>query len=230
MSGGSSAMRPVASPWLPRSATWKAGSTSPSRTTLVAQPRSLARTSRVGPSRTCYSVATRDELRAATHRAPHFGQTYVVKLPTVCSTTPSVPHFGHLFVGRVGAGTWMGMAVHSTRPRARALAARPGRSSTAASRSSPTAENGKAGALGGPRHAPRAARPWRCGTGRVYMARMRTTRVRCPVCDFAVRVRFGYRKAARADAAIRPYGPLGALRFLGEARAGSGVVRDHAAN
>jgi len=36
-------------------------------------------------------------------------------LPMVCSTTPSAPHFGHLFVGWVGAGTWIGMAVHSIR-------------------------------------------------------------------------------------------------------------------
>jgi hypothetical protein len=26
-----------------------------------------------------------------------------------CSTVPSAPHFGHLFVGWVGAGTWTGM-------------------------------------------------------------------------------------------------------------------------
>jgi hypothetical protein len=72
----------------------------------------------------------------ATHRAPHFGQTYVIKLPTVCSTTPSVPHFGHLFVGWVGAGTWMGMAVHSTRPRAWASrgTAGPRRASTGSKR------------------------------------------------------------------------------------------------
>lgn len=89
-------------------------------TALVAQPEVTRPAEAGGPSRACYSVASCDELRAATHRAPHFGQTYIIKLPTVCSTTPSVPHFGHLFVGWVGAGTWMGMAVHSTRPCARA--------------------------------------------------------------------------------------------------------------
>src|SRR6266542_647031 len=30
-------------------------------------------------------------------------------LPTAFWTTPSVPHFGHLFVGWVGAGMWTGM-------------------------------------------------------------------------------------------------------------------------
>jgi hypothetical protein len=34
--------------------------------------------------------------------------------PTVCSTTPTAPHFGHLFVGLVGAGTWMGMRLTLT--------------------------------------------------------------------------------------------------------------------
>jgi hypothetical protein len=29
--------------------------------------------------------------------------------PTACWTVPSVPHFGHLFVGLVGAGSWTGM-------------------------------------------------------------------------------------------------------------------------
>ena len=52
--------------------------------------------------------------RAATHRAPHFGQTYVVMLPIACSMTPSAPHFGHLFVGFVGAGTWMGIGSNVT--------------------------------------------------------------------------------------------------------------------
>ncbi len=30
-------------------------------------------------------------------------------LPTACSATPSAPHLGHLLVGWVGAGTWMGI-------------------------------------------------------------------------------------------------------------------------
>jgi hypothetical protein len=39
--------------------------------------------------------------------------------PTECSTTPTAPHFGHLFVGLVGAGTWMGMRRNLTGVRAR---------------------------------------------------------------------------------------------------------------
>jgi len=39
-------------------------------------------------------------------------------LPTAFWATPSVPHFGHLFVGWVGAGMWTGMA--STLPGSRA--------------------------------------------------------------------------------------------------------------
>ena len=38
-------------------------------------------------------------------------------LPTACWTTPSVPHFGHLFVGFVGAGSWTGMARQYYAPR-----------------------------------------------------------------------------------------------------------------
>jgi hypothetical protein len=41
-------------------------------------------------------------------------------LPADISTTPSAPHFGHLFVGFVGAGSWTGMATTLYR-----LAARP---------------------------------------------------------------------------------------------------------
>ncbi len=40
--------------------------------------------------------------------------------PTTCCTTPSAPHFGHLFVGWVGAGSWTGMATLYSRGPARA--------------------------------------------------------------------------------------------------------------
>jgi hypothetical protein len=44
--------------------------------------------------------------------------------PIVCCTVPSVPHFGHLLVGWVGAGTWTGMGSTLARSRGRR---RPGR-------------------------------------------------------------------------------------------------------
>jgi hypothetical protein len=68
-------------------------------------------------------------------------------LPMACSTTPSAPHFGHLFVGRVGAGTWMGMASQSTPPAHRVVTdARRGRSGARAE----LERHGAGGTRGGP--------------------------------------------------------------------------------